>query len=239
MNKIRRNIAFVSISIITLFSAISVNAATVIPSDYMVAGSIGDTWTYENLDGTQLTWTLSEVTSGPNAGRLEKGNNDSGIVYDLTGNVLTIYEYDKTPINPPFGLSFPEVGLGQVVSPDPDPTSSDRYLFTYIPSLTVQAGTFNDVLAFVWLDTNFSANVANTQLGLDPLITAGVTDVEYLTRDIGLLKYQGIAASTGLSDGFGYELVSTTVVPIPAALPLLLSGLFGISLLGRNKKKRN
>ena len=41
------------------FFSISANAATVIPSDYMIAGSIGDTWTYESLDSTQLTWTLS------------------------------------------------------------------------------------------------------------------------------------------------------------------------------------
>ena len=70
--------------------SLSAIAAPVIPNDYMIAGEIGDTWTYENLDSSQFTWTLSEVTTGPNAGRLERGNNDSGIVYDIAGNVLTI-----------------------------------------------------------------------------------------------------------------------------------------------------
>ena len=30
----------------------------------MIAGNIGDTWTYENLDSTQFEWTLSEATFG-------------------------------------------------------------------------------------------------------------------------------------------------------------------------------
>jgi hypothetical protein len=43
--------------------------------------------------------------------------------------------------------------------------------------------------------------------------------------------------STGLSDGTGYELVSTTVVPVPAALPLFISGLLGISFYVRKIKR--
>jgi hypothetical protein len=227
MNKIQRNLAFVSFSILTLFFITNTSSAVVIPSDHMIAGNIGDTWIYANLDGTQFTWTLSEVVSGSNTGLLERGNNVSGMVYDLTNNVLTIHEWNKTPIDPTWGVVFSEMEFGQIVTLNDDPVNPSMYLFWDIPNITVQAGTFNDVLALVWLDDNFSANSANIQLGLNPLITAAVTDIEYYVRGIGLVKYQGIAASTGLSDGDGYELVSTTVVPIPVNIampwiPLLL-----------------
>ena len=66
----------------------------------MIAGNIGDTWTYENLDSTQFTWTLSEVATGANAGRFEIGNSTSGMVYDVASNELNVYEFNKTPVDP-------------------------------------------------------------------------------------------------------------------------------------------
>ncbi len=48
-------------------------------------------------------------------------------------------------------------------------------------------------------------------LGLDPSITAAVTDVNYFAPGFGEIKYQGVDALTGNSDGLGSELVSTTV----------------------------
>ena len=80
----------------TLFSK---NAAPVNPSDYMIADNISDTWTYENLDSTQFTRTLSEVASGPFAGSMERGNNDSGMVYELTGNVLINHILNKVMLS--------------------------------------------------------------------------------------------------------------------------------------------
>jgi len=192
MKKLQRNLLFVAISVFALLSTVNTRAATVIPSDYMIAGDIGNTWTYANLDGSQFTWTLSEVASGPNAGLLERGNNDSGMVYDLTNNVLTIHELNKTPIDPTWGFVFSEIELGQVVTLNDDPDDPSMYLLWDIPSITVQAGTFNDVIALVWLDANFPANTANTQLGLDPLITSGVTDIEYFVRSIGRWNFKAL-----------------------------------------------
>ena len=191
------------------FVSLSANAETIIPSDYMIAGSIGDTWAYEKLDSTQFTWTLSEVASGTNVGRLERGNIDSGMVYDLIDNVLTVYEWNKIPFDPP--LVFSEIELGQVVTLNDDPDNPSMYLFWDIPSITVQAGTFTDVLALVWLDGETDANDANTQLGLDPQVTAGVTDIDYFARGAGQVAFVGIEANDGTSDGTGNELVSTTV----------------------------
>lgn len=216
-----------------LFSSVS-NAVLVTPSDYIIAGTVGDTWDYERLDGTQFTWTLSEVTSGINAGLFERGNNDSGIVYDQEGDVLSIYEVDKNPLDPPMVIG--ETELGQVVTYDDDPINPTMYLFWYVPTITVQAGTFDDVLAWVFLDGNFSANSANDLLGLDPLITAAVTDIGFYASGVGEVAYLGIEASTGNSDGLGHELVSTTVVPAPATIWLLATGLIG---LGISKRRKN
>lgn len=237
MNTIQRSLVFISASIFTLLFTANTNAATVIPSNYMVAGDIGDTWTYSTIDGTQLTWTLSEITSGTNAGRRQIGDDVSSMIYDLTGNVLSIYQvYGIPPFDAP--IVYSETELGQVVTLNDDPINPSMYLFLDMPSITVQAGTFNDVLAVVWFDGNYSANVANNQLGLDPQITAGVTDIDYYARGIGMVKYTDIDAGTGLIGNEYYELASTTVVPIPAALPLFLSGLFGLFFLSKNKTKK-
>ena len=85
------------------------------------------------------------------------------------------------------------------------------YVFWKVPSITVQAGTFNDVLALVWLDDSFLPNSVNTELELNPNVTAAVTDIDYFVCDIGQIAYRGVEASTGESDG-GFELVSTTVL---------------------------
>jgi hypothetical protein len=234
---LRIRLFFVAISVLTSLFTLNSSAAAVIPSDYMIAGNLGDTWTYANLESTQFTWTLSEVVTGPNTGLFERGNNNSGMVYDLTNDVLTIHEWNKTPIDPTWGVVFSEIELGQVVTLNDDPTDPGMFLLWDIPSITVQAGTYNDLLALVWLDADFGANTANTLLGLNSLITAGVTDIDFFARDIGQLKFQGIEAATGLSDGEGFELVSTSVVPIPATLPLFFSGIFGLVLLGKNKQR--
>jgi len=214
MKSLTKPLAIFSLSVIALFVSVPSNAALITPSDYIVAGNIGDTWDYERLDGTQFTWTLSEVEAGVNAGRLERGNSDSGIVYDQAGNVVSIYEIDKNALNPP--LVIGETELGQVVTyGDPNDPNPTLFLFLKVPTISVQAGTYSDVLAWIFLDSKFSANSTNALLGLDPLITAAVTDVSFFAFGIGEVEYLGIDAFTGLSDGLGYELVSTSV-PEPA-----------------------
>ena len=218
--------------VLIAFVSLSIKAAPVIPSDYMIAGNIGDTWTYSNLDNSQFTWTLSEVISGPFAGFLERGNTDSGMVYELVNKILTIHELNKSPVIPP--LVIGEIELGQVVTLNDDPINPSQYLFWKVPSVTVQAGTFNDVLAWVFLDDNFGANAANLLLGLDPLLASAVTDFELFAQGIGQLSYVGVDAATGSSDGLGFELISTTV-PVPAAAWLFGSGLVGLIGFARRR----
>lgn len=230
-----KNLIFGTIGACLLAYSVYSNAASVIPSDYMVAGNVGDTWTYENLDTSQFTWTLSEITSGTYSGYFELGNADSGMVYDVTADVLTIHELNKTPVDPSWGLVFSEIELGQIVTLNDDPVNPSMYLFWDIPSVTVQAGTYTDVVALVWLDDNFSANAANTFLGLDSSVTAGVTDIDYFAQGVGQVAFAGVDASTGLSDGTGFELVSTTVIPVPAPIWLFVSGLIGLVGSARQK----
>ncbi len=234
----RRHIALGSICFLALFAAGNANAATVMPSAYLAAGDIGDTWTYANLDSTQFTWTLSSVTTGPNAGRLKRGNDSTGIVYDVVNNAVTWYEYDTQPITPYAFSEFYETG-----QPAPDPLGDNpriSVLFLTAPSITVPAGNYNDILLLVWLDAQFAANTANILLGLDPTITAGVTAVDWYARGIGPVRYMDVAADTGVFgvDG-GYELISTTVapVPIPAAAWLFASGLLGLIGVVRKRSR--
>ena len=156
------------------------------------------------------------------------------MVYDQAGNVLSIYELDKNALNPT--LVIGETELEQVVTYNDEPVNPTMYLFLKVPTITVQAGTFSDVLAWVFLDGAFGANSVNTILGLDPLITAAVTDVNYFALGIGEVAYLGIDAATGNSDGLGHELVSTSVVPIPAVVWLFGTALIGLVGFGKRRK---
>ena len=66
--------------------------------------------------------------------------------------------------------------------------SGEELLFLTAPSITVQAGTFSDVLGLVWLDSEFGPNTFNTQLALGSAITAAVTDVDFYVSGVGLVK---------------------------------------------------
>lgn len=239
MNKVLRDVAFVLTSVLALFSTTNINAVTVTPSDYIIAGNIGDTWTYQDQDSALFTWTLSQIATGIHAGRFKRGNDDKGMIYDMTGTDLNIHQFDFDPdppvvINPPWVIG--DIELGEVVTLNDDPVNPSMFLFWDVPSVTVQAGTFTDVLAWVWLDGNpiYSPNLANTQLGLPSSVTAAVTDINFFARGVGEVAYLGIDAGTGLNDGFGYELVATTV-PVPAAVWLFGSGLIGLIGVARRK----
>jgi hypothetical protein len=235
MFAVRRQAAWGSVCFLALLAVGKTDAATVMPSAYMAAGNIGDTWTYANLDSTQFTWTLSQVAAGPNIGRLRRGNNSTGIVYDVVNNAITWYEYDNQPITPYTFSEFYQTG-----QPAPDPLGDNpriSILFLTAPSITVPAGTYNDILMMVWLDGNFAANTVNTSLGLDPSITAGVTALDWYARGIGPVRYMDVAADTGgIGAGGVYELVSTTV-PIPAAAWLFGSGLLGLIGVARKRSR--
>jgi len=208
------------------------SAAPIMQSDYLVAGDIGDTWTYENIFGSQFTNSLSKIDSGVNAGRFNLGNGTNGILYDVINNAVTWYEIDNTPLTPiaSFSESYETGQYYSIGSPGPN---DYEFMFLTLPSLTVKAGTFDDVLVQVWLDSSYGPNSINSLFNLDSYgITAAVTDVDWWARDVGLLAYMGVQAEDGVIDG-GYELVRTSL-PEPGTL-LLFS--FSIGLVGLHKYK--
>lgn len=178
------------------------NAVVFQPADYLIAGDVGDSWDYVDQQTGNFTWTLEEITVGVNAGRMKLGNSTKWFVYDVVGGVITVYEDTGTPINPP--LTFPASHDTDIVAS----VAGEDVAFVLLPSLTVQSVTYNDVLAVAWLDSNFPANIMNTALGLNAITASGVTDVDYYARDVGHIKFYGVAASTGANDGSGFELIS-------------------------------
>ena len=171
-----------------IFSSTSNATITIIPSDYIVTGSVGDTWRYKHLDDTQFSWTLTKVVDGPNAGLFERGNNTSGLIYDLKNKVLSIHELDKVSIPPSVGFVLSEIELGQIITLNDDINNPTMFLFWRVPSVSVIAGVYHDVIAFVWLDNSsppHPSNTVNTELNLPSSIITAVTDVDYYVRGIG------------------------------------------------------
>ena len=106
-----------------------------------------------------------------------------------------------------------------VASPfDPSP-----WYFQKIPSLTVLAGTFRDVLVHISLGT-FGPTKANTTFGLDHL-SLGVTHVEWLAAGIGKIQDRDYDQYGNML--FEYQLKATSVTKksfTPGILLLLLDG---------------
>ncbi len=161
--------------------------------------------------------------------------------------IITLTDY-LVSANP--GDSWTYTSLGTVTTPpyasyqDLLPTTQETDIafsieptingyFQIQSSLTVAAGTFNNVLALFWLDENFSDNNLNSSYG----VTGGaVTDIEWYAAGIGQLKYTDVGAATGtLLDGYELTSYSVSSVPIPAAVWLFGSGF--ISLMGFSRRK--
>lgn len=105
-----------------------------------------------------------------------------------------------------------------ITSPIPGNTHFPWYR-TFRPSLTVPAGTFNNVLLDLVLDNTLPANSMNATLGLNSL--PAITAVTYYARGIGEIWTADIDAETG-AIRYNYVLQSTGVSSSLPPLPLLL-----------------
>lgn len=188
---------------------INVNAAPGTPatikfSEYFFNGNDGDTWSYVKSDNSQFTYTYESINIGLNAGRIKVGNSSGGIIYESSGDVITWHEViGEAVLIPPF--SFPvDISLDQ--------ETGLELIVLKLPNLTVQAGTFDDVIVFAWLDKNFPPNTMNTDLGLNAITASAVTDVDWYAKGVGLIKRYGVDAATGNNDGTMDELLSHSVV---------------------------
>lgn len=188
------------------------SGATVTLSDYLVTASPGRSWGYIYTHDTR-------------AEADEFGGH-------LAGDEITVV--DQPVENYILSILPPVVETGTLYLLE----APNIFLyFEFIDILTVPAGTFNNVLALSALDSNFPVNSFNSdpRLAVDPaVVTYGVTDADWYVAGVGQIKFLGVGASDGSIDG-GFELTGYTV-PIPAAMWLLGSGLFGLIGIARRKK---
>jgi len=197
---------------------------------YYVTGNVGDYWTYEYVtpSGTpDFTINLTQVTSGPFAGKYRLGDGTAERIFDFDASGITIYELGSTVYSPPFKINALQPLEEVFDSPNPDDSCCPWYLQKLGSSLTVLAGTFDDVLIQFALDKTFGGPTsANTEFGLDPSeVPYGVTHVSWMAAGIGEIQNRDY-------DEYGtmlyeYQLKATSV-PLPAPLVMLGSGLLGL-----------
>lgn len=186
--------------------------------------------------------TLGLVSLGTKAETVTISDYYAGVSGD-SWTYITTYLTDGIAAGTEFTVTEPWYTGLESLFPASSETGQAIYLeaddiFMYldiIESITVPAGTYTNVLRMAFLDDNFSANTINVDLGIDPALDYGVTDVNWFDIGVGEIKYLGVMAENGGIDG-GYELVSySSVVPIPATVWLFGSGLIG--LIGIAKRK--
>jgi hypothetical protein len=204
--------------------------------DYFLLGKVGDSWTYAYIAplGTpDFTTTFSQVTSGPFTGKYRIGDyvrpdgridfniferNTSGIiVYAGTG------EFFSPPVIIPAILPLDEMFANYSPSPD-----HKRYLQKLTSSLTLPAGTFDDVVLDIDLFTRYAPNKANAYFGLDPIkVPYAVGHVTWCAAGVGTIQEASIDCATG-NLNYAFQLKATTV-PLPGAVWLLGSGILGLA----------
>jgi hypothetical protein len=142
----------------------------------------------------------TKLTSGPFAGKLRVGDYlafDEGqlewMVRDYDNTKMYVYDSNWGTFDPP--LELPRfVTLDKVV-----PHAFEQGIFWYykiVPSITLPAGTFQNVLAWVVLDSQYPPNKVNAQLGLDG-VKYGVTAVDWYSQQVADLGSQDVDAATG------------------------------------------
>jgi len=173
-------------------------------------------YTYTNPAGFPgFTLRFTPITSGPYAGKYRMGDwhtpEDELAVWRIVSwDAQAIYVYGDSQIGYlPSPVWFSTIFPLDTPIPNPLPGEAGIYwYFKAIPSLTVAAGTFNDVLIDIVLDSAYPPNSANTALGLT--VPYAVTCVTYYGRGIGELLMADVDAQTG-SIMFSYQLQSTGV----------------------------
>ncbi|MEA3546323.1 MAG: thrombospondin type 3 repeat-containing protein [Thermodesulfobacteriota bacterium] len=213
----------------TLYSAVGLlDTNPVLLSNYLAVGDAGDSWTYTVLDPSGTNDFTVNLTS-TNDGVLRIGD----FVYDISeGHHYSVWStYDlvedtirlHSDFNPFYGLSIydPPIELPTTVetnqlltSPLPLTLFGADYLL-FEDSITVQAGTFNNILVAIELDDDGIPNNYNSSLGLDITeVPYAVSAISWYAKGIGLVKALDVDSDEEdvIADiEFDYELTSTTI----------------------------
>ena len=167
---------------------------------------------------------LTRVTSGPLAGKYRLGDYVDIIdppylqffIFDLDAGGINIYATELGVFPQPVTINAVQK-LDEVV-PSPFPGDTTPWYFQRVPSLTVLAGTFHDVLVHINLGP-FGPTKANTTFGLDNL-SQGVTHVEWMAAGRGKIQDRDYNDQGDIL--FEYQLKATSVNSFNPAIPLLL-----------------
>jgi hypothetical protein len=114
------------------------------------------------------------------------------VIFDWDATSMILYATSSGTLDPPAHL--PRVmPLDQLID---NPLESDvaQYL-TKLPSLTLPAGTFQDVLVWFDLDRATRPNLVNAQYGLSGL-PYGICGVEWYGHSVGQLQELHVDATT-------------------------------------------
>jgi hypothetical protein len=210
---------------------------------YYVAGSVGDSWTYSFIfidpaypSTPDFTVNLTQVTSGDLAGKYRIGDfldiidaphiRWSFVDWDASG--INIYATESTAFSPPVKIAAMQP-LDVMVNPVPDGDEHVHVFQKLASSLTVLAGTFEDVLVDITLTKLFGPSSANDEFDLDhAAVPYQVTHVVWYAAGIGEIQNRDYEPSEEGPMLFEYQLQATSVVPVPAPLVMLGSGLLGM-----------
>ena len=237
----------VGISLLGL-TASATPAADINLVPYYATGGDGDWWTYRfvqvpaSISNPAFTLEVTMVQTllpgnyykigpdpqdWPNATTYRYGNADATHIY--------LYDASGTLQDTIYGI----VPLDTLIdSPFPNNVGSKAY-FTLLPSFTVIAGTYTDILLYITLDTDFLYRTAANEylynlVGLPENIDIAVTHISGTVCNLGEIINVDIDAATG-NLLYEYQLVATSV-PVPGALILLGSGLTCLGLYRQRKQ---
>ncbi len=188
----------------------------------------GNSCTYANIDDPADTFsrTIFECftfknnpvcSSGSAADKFEVLSNDITSVtyyYAMNGGVMRDIDPDYTLGYFQDGYSADFNGMGSYfilrVWDNLDPVTRSVYGIDE---------SYNNIIVWATYDDKISPNSQNTIIesnlpaGVTPPAGA-VTDIEFLAPGIGLIAERGISASTGLSDGYRYDLIDCNFIPL-------------------------
>ena len=114
-----------------------------------------------------FTLRVSPITSGKYAGKYYWGdwnipNNETDAWRIVGWDATNLYMYASQGGDFANPVVIPRVQPLDTIIPSPIPGDTDYpWYFTFRPSLTVPAGTFNNVLLDLVLDNNYPANSVN------------------------------------------------------------------------------
>ena len=190
-------------SLLAIFASLftwNVYALTFSFEDYFPTINTGEKWRYTGASNFSLS--LSSVDKGPYKGLSKLGNENTGIVFSSDSGVITWYTYNNRPLSP--NVVFEEKYQTDRVYK----INGREVVFVSLPEFTVSAGTFNNVIAMVWLHSSYDASSKNVELGISQSMTSSaVTDIDYYAKGIGVIGYEAVDVFDGTTVG-GYGLAS-------------------------------